>query len=168
MTAAAELTISHVRPPGALGKADVTLLSSVRTYFLGISPSSFPMYVSKSKVYVARMSHLQYVEDDYRGNQEECRYFHAATIVALSYHWRGTSSIYTIQPSLVAAHRHVRLLQVLVLLQPRLDVLRVSLQPCGFGADGINALRQRHVKALGALALEERLDVFHVFPVREA
>jgi len=53
-------------------------------------------------------------------------------------------------------------------LQPHLDILRISLKPCGFGTDGVDALRQRHIEALGALAAEERLDIFNVFPVSEA
>jgi hypothetical protein len=55
-----------------------------------------------------------------------------------------------------------------VLLQPLLNILRIPLKPCSLSANGIDALRQRHVKALGALVGEEGLDVLNVLAVREA
>jgi hypothetical protein len=55
-----------------------------------------------------------------------------------------------------------------VLLQPPLHILRVPFEPSGLSADSIDALRQRHVKALRALVGEELLDVLDVLTVGEA
>ena len=93
--------------------------------------------------------------------------YRALLFIALAA-WVFDFFIYIVQPFLTTVHRQGRLLQILVFLQPRLDIVRIPLKPCGFGADGVDALGQRHVKALGALALEERLNVLYVFPVGEA
>jgi hypothetical protein len=55
-----------------------------------------------------------------------------------------------------------------VLLQPRFDIFCISLDPRGLGGNGIDALRERHVKALGALVLEERFNVLDVLTMSEA
>lgn len=52
--------------------------------------------------------------------------------------------------------------QVLVLLEPSLHIIRISLDPRCLCSDTINALGERHVEAFGALSLEERLDVLDV------
>lgn len=55
-----------------------------------------------------------------------------------------------------------------MLLQPSRNIFRIPLEPRSLCADGVNALGQRHVKALGALALKERLDFLDVLMVCEA
>jgi len=55
-----------------------------------------------------------------------------------------------------------------VLLQPLLHILRIPLEPGGLSADGIDALRQRHVEALCALVGKELLNVLDMLSVCEA
>jgi hypothetical protein len=57
--------------------------------------------------------------------------------------------------------------QVLVLLEPALHVIGVSLDPRCLSTDAINTLGEGHVETLRALSLEECLDVLDVLTLRE-
>lgn len=57
---------------------------------------------------------------------------------------------------------------VLVVLHPLGDILAVTLDPRNLGADSIQALGQRHLKAVGALALEELLNLGQLLLLSEA
>lgn len=54
-----------------------------------------------------------------------------------------------------------------MLLEPCLHIARVTLDPRCLCTDAIKALRECHIEALGALALEECLDVFDVLAASE-
>lgn len=55
-----------------------------------------------------------------------------------------------------------------MLLQPSLDVLRVPFNPGRLCADGVTALGERLIEALGALLGEEFFDILDMLLMREA